>query len=71
MGARTMLTTGLAGDAAMRVGRWRRRVRTYEPWLLGLAAFVITSVGLLHDNEGPARARLTAAGLHIAGAVAS
>ena len=62
-----------ADRAAGRIGTglWRRRAIKLEPWLLGLAGFLLTSAGLLHNGEGSAGERLPAMAVHISGVGAS
>ncbi len=48
-------------------GRRCSPASTLEPWLLGLAGFLITSAGLLLQEDGRAARRLTELALHISG----
>ncbi len=56
VGAAALLATApIAGQRAagrIATGLWRRRAIKLEPWLLGLAGFLLTSAGLLHNGEG-------------------
>jgi hypothetical protein len=48
--------------------RWRRRVVSLEPWLLGLAGFLAASAALLLRDDGSGLARLAALALQATGA---
>ena len=58
-----------AGSPALSSG-WRRRGRKYEPWLLGLAGFLLTSAGLLHNAAESAGTGIPAMALHLSGLAA-
>ena len=60
-----MLTSELGAGSA--TGGLRRRAKKFEPWLLGLAGFVLTSVGLLHNAAQSAGTGLPAMALHLSG----
>ncbi|HVM38046.1 MAG TPA: hypothetical protein VM265_06640 [Sphingomicrobium sp.] len=44
-------------------GTWRRRAIRLEPWLIGLAGFLVASAALLLREEGAGLARLAALAL--------